>query len=64
MPAFLYRPKDAEGPTPLLLFAHANIHGFHVNGFYPVIQHFVAKGYTVLAPQVRGSGGLGRRTRR
>ncbi len=60
VPAFLYRPKDADGPTPLLLYAHANIHGFHVNGFYPVIQHFVSKGYTVLAPQVRGSGGLGK----
>ena len=62
IPAFLYQPKTA--PTdgklpPLLVYARANTHGNHVNGFYPFIQYFVSKGYVVLAPQVRGSQGLG-----
>ena len=78
IPAFLYRPKAvAEGRAPpLLIYARANTHGNHVNGFYPFIQYFVSKGYVVLAPQVRGSQGkrprvrmaelrrLGRRRRR
>ena len=62
IPAFLYRPKAAaDGRVPpLLLYARANTHGNHVNGFYPFIQFLVSKGYVVLAPQVRGSQGKGR----
>ena len=61
VPAFLYRPTAAsEGLPPLLVYARANTHGLHVNGFYPYIQYFVSKGYVVLAPQVRGSAGHGR----
>ncbi len=61
VPAFLYRPVVAsEGLPPLLIYARANTHGLHINGFYPYIQYFVSKGYVVLAPQVRGSAGNGR----
>jgi dipeptidyl aminopeptidase/acylaminoacyl peptidase len=62
VPAFLYRPRvtPADRKPPLLLYARANTHGNHVNGFYPFIQHFVRKGYVVLVPQVRGSQGNGR----
>jgi dipeptidyl aminopeptidase/acylaminoacyl peptidase len=42
------------------VYARANIHGQHVNGFYPFIQYFLSRGYVVLAPQVRGSEGSGR----
>jgi dipeptidyl aminopeptidase/acylaminoacyl peptidase len=42
------------------VYARANVNGMHVNGFYPFIQYFVSRGYVVMAPQVRGSGGLGR----
>ncbi len=62
VPAFLYTPRrlPAARRPPLLIYARANVHGMHVNGFYPVIQHLVSRGYVVLAAQVRGSQGLGR----
>ena len=65
IPAFLYRPvgpmvASSSGKPPLLLYARANTHGHHLNGFYPFIQYFVSLGYVVLVPQVRGSQGLGR----
>ena len=61
VPAFLYLPEAGTGDLPpLLVYARANTHGLHVNGFYPYIQYFVSKGYVVLAPQVRGSAGNGR----
>ena len=60
VPGWLYRPEGATGATPLVIFARANTHGFHVNGFYPFIQYWCSKGYTVVAPEVRGSGGLGK----
>ena len=62
VPAFLYTPEGLQGDElpPLLVYARANTHGLHVNGFYPFIQYFVSRGFVVLAPQVRGSAGLGK----
>jgi len=60
VPAWVYRPRGASGRTPLVIYARANTKGLHVNGFYPYIQYWVQLGYTVIAPQVRGSGGLGK----
>ena len=60
IPAFLYRPQGAQGRTPLVIYARANTKGLHVRGFYPYIQYWVHRGYSVLAPQVRGSAGLGK----
>ena len=62
VPAFLYKPVrvSPDARPPLLVYARANTHGLHVNGFYPYIQYFVSKGYVVLAPEVRGSAGNGR----
>ncbi|MBI4519461.1 MAG: S9 family peptidase, partial [Gemmatimonadetes bacterium] len=63
VPAFLYTPRgvsaDADPKPPLLVYSRANTHGMHVNGFYPFIQYFVSRGYVVLAPEIRGSGGNG-----
>ena len=61
IPAFLYRPNDiGDEKTPLVIYARANTKGLHVRGFYPYIQYWVHLGYTVIAPQVRGSAGLGK----
>ncbi|MBM3925209.1 MAG: S9 family peptidase [SAR202 cluster bacterium] len=61
VPAFLYRPPNAGNKkTPLIIYARANTKGLHVRGFYPIIQYFVSKGYSVVAPEVRGSAGLGK----
>ena len=60
VPAWLYRPPGAEGRTPLVIYARANTKGLHVRGFYPYIQYWLHKGYSVIAPLVRGSAGLGK----
>ena len=60
VPAWLYRPANSEGRTPLVIYARANTKGLHVRGFYPYIQYWVHKGYSVIAPLVRGSAGLGK----
>ncbi len=60
VPAWLYRPEGAEGKTPLVIYARANTKGLHVRAFYPYIQYWVHKGYSVIAPLVRGSAGQGK----
>ena len=60
VPAWVYRPQGISGKTPLVIYARANTKGLHVKGFYPYIQYWTHLGYTVIASQVRGSGGLGK----
>jgi dipeptidyl aminopeptidase/acylaminoacyl peptidase len=62
VPAFLFKPKNlqANHRAPLLLYSHSFGGGMFVNGFYPFVQYFVAQGFVVLAPEVRGSTGKGR----
>ncbi|MBM3926499.1 MAG: S9 family peptidase [SAR202 cluster bacterium] len=61
VPAWLYRPNGAgDKKTPLVIYNRANTKGLHVNGFYPIIQYWLHRGYSVVCPQVRGSGGLGK----
>jgi dipeptidyl aminopeptidase/acylaminoacyl peptidase len=62
IPAWLYRPIDSQNKrTPLVIYARANTKGLHVNGFYPYIQAWIDRGYSVVAPLVRGSAGLGKK---
>jgi dipeptidyl aminopeptidase/acylaminoacyl peptidase len=57
IPAFIYKPRVPNGA------AIVNPHGGPTSQFtlewYPLIQYFVAKGYTWLAPNFRGSTGYG-----
>lgn len=60
IPGFLTRPLDAEGATPLVVLPHGGPASLDVGG-YDWLAHFLAtRGYTVLQPNFRGSGGLGR----
>lgn len=61
IPALLYKPANlqANRTAPLLLYSHS-FDGMFINGFHPFVQYFVAHGYVVLAPQVRGSTGNGK----
>ncbi len=61
IPALLYKPKNlaANRKAPLLLYAHS-FDGMFVNGFHPIVQYVVSRGYVALAAQVRGSTGMGR----
>jgi len=57
IPAFLYRPTKSNGAA--LLNPHGGPSGQHIHDFDPLRQYLVAKGYTLLAPNYRGSTGYG-----
>jgi dipeptidyl aminopeptidase/acylaminoacyl peptidase len=60
IPAFLTRPLAADGPGPLVVLPHGGPAVRESFGF-DWLAHFMAtRGYTVLQPDFRGSGGYGR----
>ena len=60
IPGYLTRPLGAEGPTPLVMLPHGGPASLDVGG-YDWLAHFLAsRGYAVLQPNFRGSGGLGK----
>jgi dipeptidyl aminopeptidase/acylaminoacyl peptidase len=63
IPAFLHRPvRDAEaGPAPVVVVIHGGPESQHRPSFAPLTQYLVAHGFAVIAPNVRGSTGYGRR---
>ncbi len=60
IPAWLYRPAQAEGRMPVVVVVHGGPEGQFCPNFQPVVQYFVHQGYAVLAPNVRGSAGYGK----
>jgi dipeptidyl aminopeptidase/acylaminoacyl peptidase len=62
IPAFLYLPPGyAKGtPIPFIVNYHGGPEGQHRPGFDPTMQYFLARGYGVMMPNVRGSTGYGR----
>jgi dipeptidyl aminopeptidase/acylaminoacyl peptidase len=60
IPAFLYRPRGAAGPLPVVVHVHGGPEGQARPTFNPTIQFLVHRGFGVLAPNVRGSTGYGR----
>ncbi|HTE49407.1 MAG TPA: alpha/beta fold hydrolase [Kofleriaceae bacterium] len=63
VPAYYYRPRG-PGPFPVLLWMHGGPEDQHRPTFDPIIQYFAAeRGIAVIAPNVRGSDGYGRRYR-
>ncbi len=63
VPAYYYRPRGA-GPFPVILWMHGGPEDQYRPTFDPVIQYFaVERGIAVIAPNVRGSDGYGRRYR-
>lgn len=62
IPAFLYRPRNPiREPAPVVLSVHGGPEAQYIPTFNPVIQYLVYRGYAVLAPNVRGSTGYGKR---
>lgn len=60
VPAFLFLPREQEErPLPIVIHVHGGPEGQALPIFNPVIQYLIAQGYTVLTPNVRGSGGYG-----
>jgi dipeptidyl aminopeptidase/acylaminoacyl peptidase len=62
IPAFVFRPRTRfdDGPSPVVVVIHGGPEAQYRPSFAPVTQYLVAAGFTVVAPNVRGSTGLGR----
>jgi dipeptidyl aminopeptidase/acylaminoacyl peptidase len=61
IPAWFYVPREAERrPLPVIVLVHGGPEGQYSPSFHPLIQYWVAHGYAVLAPNVRGSTGYGK----
>jgi dipeptidyl aminopeptidase/acylaminoacyl peptidase len=61
VPSFLYLPKEAAPPFPLIVLLHGGPESQFRPGFSPLIQFFLRLGFGVLATNFRGSTGYGRR---
>ncbi|TFH35770.1 MAG: S9 family peptidase [Anaerolineales bacterium] len=60
--AYLYQPREPNGAA--VVYPHGGPTGQFTLEWYPLIQYFVAKGYTWFAPNFRGSTGYGLRFER
>ena len=58
---WLYRPKEANGPGPVVLSFHGGPEGQERPYFDATYQALLARGIAVFAPNVRGSAGFGKR---
>ncbi|HEY3349669.1 MAG TPA: S9 family peptidase [Thermoanaerobaculia bacterium] len=58
---WLYRPKGAKGPGPVVLSFHGGPEGQEVPSFRADYQALLSQGIAVFAPNVRGSSGFGKR---
>ncbi|HKO95897.1 MAG TPA: S9 family peptidase [Pyrinomonadaceae bacterium] len=58
---WLYRPKGVSGPGPIVLSFHGGPEGQERPGFNSTYQALLARGIAVLAPNVRGSSGFGKK---
>jgi dipeptidyl aminopeptidase/acylaminoacyl peptidase len=62
IPAFLYLPKTAEaGKLPAIISVHGGPESQERPTFKAVNQYFLNRGYAILAPNIRGSAGFGRK---
>lgn len=58
---WLYRPRGASGPGPIVLSFHGGPEGQERPAFNSTYHALVGRGISVLAPNVRGSSGFGKR---
>jgi dipeptidyl aminopeptidase/acylaminoacyl peptidase len=62
VPVFVYRPKGGGlQPGPVVVFVHGGPEAQYTPVYHPVIQYLAASGFGVVAPNVRGSTGYGKR---
>ncbi|MDQ6651340.1 MAG: S9 family peptidase [Acidobacteriota bacterium] len=58
---WLYRPRGATTPGPIVLSFHGGPEGQERPGFSSTYQALLAQGIAVFAPNVRGSSGFGKK---
>lgn len=61
VPVFLYLPKIHSPPYPCIVWIHGGPEAQIRPSFNPIIQFFLAAGFAIATPNVRGSTGYGRR---
>ncbi len=61
VPVHLYRPRSSSGGTPVVVSVHGGPESQARPVFDPIVQGLVSRGYAVVAPNVRGSTGYGKR---
>jgi dipeptidyl aminopeptidase/acylaminoacyl peptidase len=62
VPAFVYRPSaSSDTSRPVVVNIHGGPESQYRPGFSPLTQYLVASGFAVIAPNVRGSTGYGKR---
>ncbi|MBI5936073.1 MAG: S9 family peptidase [Chloroflexi bacterium] len=60
IPAILYKPKNARADSPAVVVIHGGP-AWHIAFYWnPIMSHMAARGWTVIAPNYRGSTGYGR----
>lgn len=61
IPAFLFKPKGAQGKVPVVINIHGGPEAQYRPGFSAFFQYLASeRGIAVLAPNVRGSSGYGK----
>lgn len=62
--AYVFIPKDLDrsAKNPLIVFPHGGVHSNFSTGGTNVLREMLSQGYTVIAPEYRGSTGYGRGT--
>lgn len=53
--------NSGEDPSPALVMVHGGPHGQTLRQFNPSVQYLLSQGYSVIAPNYRGSMGKGRK---
>lgn len=60
IPAFYYRPRNVQGPYPVVVYVHGGPESQSRASFNSIMQFFLQQGFAVFVPNVRGSSGYGR----
>ena len=61
VPALLYRPKNAGKDSPAVIDIHGGPNWHLQFSWNPVLNYMTSRGWTVLAPNYRGSTGYGKK---
>jgi dipeptidyl aminopeptidase/acylaminoacyl peptidase len=62
VPAYVFIPHDLDRSArhPLIVLVHGGVHSNHSSGTANVMREMLQQGYTIIAPEYRGSTGYGR----
>jgi dipeptidyl aminopeptidase/acylaminoacyl peptidase len=61
IPVWAYRPSSGRGALPTVVFVHGGPESQETARFNIIVQYLVNRGFLVLAPNVRGSTGYGKK---